>query len=188
MLQTGKWSRSSSDGTLLFFDDDRTVKRDGSNSCFPCAKADFVLRGPGERFCVTLKLLVGHCNSLTVGLAAGGGETFPLSSSDGVGDEPGTAGLHIANMAEFAETGDTASFMLRETRKRSEQFKSLLPSPVVKEGDILEFALTETLEALKLEILVNGRLACTMPLPASFHPPFRPLTTLSDDCELTIAH
>ena len=111
MLETAKWDPTLSDPTLVFSNFNSTVMRDGATSCYPCAKADFVLDGAGDGFGVKLDVLFNKNNSLTIGIADHSAVAFPKDTSNGVGDEPGSVGLHIENVRNYLKRpGQSATF------------------------------------------------------------------------------
>ena len=160
-LQHGKWDIEASDDMLRFSNDNRTVSRPGSKSCAPCAKADFLLQGPGAGFGVIVDVLEKSFHSLSIGVAMHAMDdaatsvfdTFPKCSSKGVGREPGSAGLNIGSMRKyFEDPGSSARFLLRPlgrsrlrfkpwwktTTKTSRRATKELP---LKRGDYLRFTL-----------------------------------------------
>ena len=185
-VSTSRWSKTKSNLSMAFSDDDRSITRPGSKSTFPAGRSEKELTGAGDSFSVLVTKLVIHANALSIGIIAKGG-TEKRSVAGGIGGEPKTIGINITNV----------QYQSKRPPQQIVQVGGVRVGPargILQEGDSVRFAIRESnpevaVEAdtkLGVDIFINHKLFCSVPIPNSFCLPFQPACTLCNDATLTL--
>ena len=181
-----RWSKSRSNPTLVFSDDDRGITRPGSQSSYPCGRSERELQGPGDGFGVWIKNLEIVANGLTIGIKSHGSD-FRNASSNGVGACRDTMGVHIVNVKANSTKPPQKCIRVCGGNLTGPEL------PLFKTGDRLKFVVREAEPSAKtnktslvLDFYLNGKVFHTAHIPNYFRLPCEPLCTLPDNCTLIL--
>ena len=168
-VQTVRWSRSRSNQTLVFSENNQRIKRMGNLDNFPCGVGTIRLTKPGHCFTVRVCELPRSPNCLSIGIGCENGK-YRVTGGLGIGREQETIGLWFQTVGGWTRTVSKPRVRVLGLPAKGPELKVCDP------GDQFTFTLGSGSKGLTLTFALNSSEFYQIEIPPTILPPFVPLS------------